>query len=111
MRQSSKIGSAIARSLSWVDNRKSVDKFFWILVAGGMALALLDLFYKKKTYFTVEYVFAFYALYGFFMCAALVVAAKGMRLLLMRDESYYAPQDVETEPHPEFDLDRKQADE
>ena len=104
------VDSIIVRSMSWVDDRQKVDKFFWGVVAVGVVLTLLDLFYKKKTYFTTESVFGFYSFYGFIMCAALVVAARAMRVVLMRSESYYAPQDVESENHPEFDLDRKQAD-
>lgn len=106
-RQSSSI---VVRSLSWVDDRKKVDRFFWGLVVVGGLLAVLDLFYDKKVYFDIEHFPGFYALYGFFMCAALVVAAKVMRLVLMRDESFYSPQDIESEDHPEFDLDRKDAD-
>lgn len=101
--------SIITRSLSWVDDRGKVDRFFWGLVVVGGILASLDLFYTKKTYFDTEHFPGFYALYGFFMCAALVVAAKAMRFLLMRDETYYAPLDVESEDHPEADLDRKDA--
>ena len=102
--------SIIVRSLSWVDDRKKVDRFFWGLVVLGAVLVVLDLFYTKKTYFDIEHFFGFYALYGFFMCAALVIAAKAMRIILMRDEKYYAPHDVESEDHPELDLDRKDAD-
>ncbi len=102
--------SIIVRSLSWVDDRKKVDRFFWGLVVFGVILAALDLFYYKKTYFDIEHFPGFYALYGFFMCAALVIAAKAMRIVLMRDEKYYTPHDVESEEHPELDLDRKDAD-
>ncbi|MFD0915896.1 hypothetical protein ACFQ14_05700 [Pseudahrensia aquimaris] len=110
-RTTNPISAAIVRSLAWVDNRKSVDRFFWGLVAGGAVLTLLDLLYKKKSYFSIENIFGFYAFYGFFMCAALVVCAKAMRRLVMRSEAYYAPHDVESEAHPEADLDRRQADE
>lgn len=102
--------SFIVRALSWVDDRSKVDRFFWGLVAAGAVLTLLDLFYHKHVYFDVEHYFGFYSFYGFFMCAALVIAARLMRLVVKRDETYYAPEDVESEAHPEFDLDRKQAD-
>lgn len=102
--------SIIVRSLRWVDDRKKVDKFFWGLVVFGLLLTLLDLFYKKKTYFDVEYLFGFYAIYGFFMCTALVIAAKAMRIFLQRGEDYYAPKDVESEAHPEHDMDRREFD-
>lgn len=105
-----KVDSVIVRALSWVDDRAKVDRFFWGLVIGGVVLTLLDLIYHKHVYFDVEHYFGFYSAYGFFMCAALVIAAKMMRLVLKRDETYYAPEDVESENHPEFDLDRRDAD-
>lgn len=102
--------SVIVRSLSWVDDPAKVKKFFWGLVIAGAVLTVLDLFYKKKAYFDVEHIFGFYSFYGFVMCALLVIAAKAMRLLLKRSETYYAPADVESEDHPAFDLDRSEAD-
>ena len=100
--------SIIVRAMSWVDDPRKVKRFFWGLVVAGALLTLLDLFYKKKTYFPIEKVFGFYSFYGFVMCALLVIAAKGIRVLLGRRESYYAPADVESEAHPDFDLDRSE---
>lgn len=102
--------SVIVRALSWVDDPAKVKKFFWGLVIAGAVLTLLDLFYKKKVYFDIEYVFGFYSFYGFVMCALLVIAAKGLRMMIGRKESYYAPADVESEVHPAFDLDRSEDD-
>jgi len=102
--------SVIVRALSWVDDPAKVKKFFWGLVAGGAVLTLLDLFYKKKAYFDIEHVFGFYSFYGFIMCALLVIAARAMRVLIGRKETYYAPNDVESEVHPAHDLDRSEDD-
>lgn len=102
--------SVIVRALSWVDDRAKVDRFFWGLVIGGALLTLLDLFYHKHVYFDVEHWVGFYSFYGFVMCAALVIAARGLRMILMRRETYYAPEDVESEEHPAFDLDKRDAD-
>jgi uncharacterized membrane protein len=102
--------SMIVRSMSWVEDRKKVDKFFWGMLAVGVMLTLLDLFYTKKVYFQAENFFGFYSLYGFVLCTAIVLAVKAIRVILMRSEAYYAAQDVASEDHPEFDLDRKQAD-
>lgn len=43
-------------------------------------------------------------IYGFIMCAALVICAKVMRVFLMRAETYYSPKDTESEMHPDHDL-------
>lgn len=40
-------------------------------------------------HFAIEQAFGFYALYGFFSCAALIVLAKLIGLLIKRDERYY----------------------
>ena len=47
--------SIITRSLSWVDDPKKVKRFFWGLVAAGAVLTVVDLLYKKKVYFEIEY--------------------------------------------------------
>ena len=44
------------------------------------------------------------------MCALLVIAARAMRVLIGRRETYYAPNDVESEVHPAHDLDRSEDD-
>ena len=73
----------------WLDNPRNVDKIVWALVAVCIALFLADFFYHKHVHFGFEHWFGFYALYGFIMCVALVVAAKMMRVFLKRDEDYY----------------------
>ena len=90
----------LGRALMFLDDMKNVNRIVYALYALCAVLFLLDFTYKKKTYFDVEYVPGFYALYGFFLCAALVVGAKMMRLVLKRREDYYAPRDVEAEEMP-----------
>ncbi|MEO0327100.1 MAG: hypothetical protein AAF217_00740 [Pseudomonadota bacterium] len=97
----------LGRKLLFLDNMKNVDRIVYGLYAFCAVLLLTDLFYYKKTYFTIEDLPGFYGIYGFVMCAALVICARGMRIFLMRDENYYAPKDVESEPYPEDGLDRE----
>ena len=98
----------LGRRLLWVDNPKNVMRIVYGLYIVCAALFLADFFYKKKYYVGVENFPGFYALYGFFMCAALVICARAMRVVLKRDETYYSPRDVESEDHPEHDLDREE---
>ena len=100
----------LGRKLLWLDDMRHVDRIVFALYALCALLIVADFFYKKKTYFVLENITGFYAIYGFVMCAALVICARGMRILLMRDETYYAPQDVEAEVHPEHDLKREDVD-
>ena len=100
----------LGRKLLWLDNMKNVERIVYSLYFICTALFLADFFYKKKTYLDLEDLPGFYAIYGFVMCAALVVCARGMRLFLMRDETYYVPKDVESEAHPEADLSKETID-
>jgi len=52
-------------------------------------LIVLDFVIHRHTYHPLERVWAFYPIYGFIGCVALVVIAKWMRVVLMRDENYY----------------------
>ena len=39
--------------------------------------------------FAIEHVWGFYAIYGFVACVGLVLAAKLLRVILMKPEDYY----------------------
>ena len=101
---------ALGRWLMFIEKPGAVDRIVYGLYGLCAFLVLIDFTYYKKVYFTMERFPAFYALYGFFMCAALVIASKMMRLFLMRDEDYYAPKDTQGEAHPDHDLSKEQVD-
>ena len=100
----------LGRKLSIFDDMKNVDRLVHGLYGVCALLFLADFMYKKKTYMDLEDVPGFYALYGFFMCAALVICARAMRRLLMRPEDYYAPKDTDSEAYPEDGLSREEHD-
>lgn len=102
--------SWLSRHLLWVDSPSKVNHLIWALVILCIGLTLADFLYHKHSYFEIEDIPGFYGFYGFIMCAALVIAAKGLRILLKRDEDYYAPYTVESEEHPEADLERENLD-
>jgi len=77
----------------WLDDPRNVDKIVWALVVVCFGLFFADALYTKHGHFAVEYLFAFYAVFGFVMCVFLVLVAKWMRTFLMRDEDYYEPDD------------------
>ncbi|MBY5920771.1 hypothetical protein [Ferrimonas balearica] len=52
-------------------------------------LALLDLLYHRHVVHPWEGMPGFYPLYGFVGCVVLVLVAKLLRKVLMRDEHYY----------------------
>ncbi len=73
----------------WLDQPRNVSLIVWSLVAVCVLLFFADAFYHKHPYFEIEQLFGFYGVYGFFVCVALVLAAKWMRTILMRPEDYY----------------------
>ena len=52
-------------------------------------LVLTDLLVEPHPYFGIDGSFGFYAWYGFFTCAAMVIGAKALSALVKRDDTYY----------------------
>ncbi len=100
----------LGRKLLWLDHAKSADRLIYGLIGACAVLFLADFFYKKKTYIDLEDVPGFYAIYAVGICLVIVLCARAMRAILMRDEAYYAPKDVEIEVYPEHDMERKNFD-
>ena len=79
----------------WLDDPGNVRKVIHALYAVcGVVLAidLLDLvgvLYHKHPHFGFEELPGFFPFYGFVGSVGLVLAAKAMRVFLMRDEDYY----------------------
>lgn len=95
---------ALGRAMLWVESKRNVDRIVYGLWFICALLFVMDFFYHKHAYLKIEEIPGFYALYGFFMCAALVICARAMRIFLKRPEEYYAPNDVESEQFPEDQL-------
>ena len=73
----------------WLDDPKNVNKLVrGVFILAGLMI-LFDLIYHKHPHFGMESIFGFYGFYGFVACVLLVLAAKGLRVLLKRDEDYY----------------------
>ena len=56
-------------------------------------LVVIDFFIERKTHAPGEGLPAFYAVYGFGGCVFLVLAAKDLRKLVMRDTDYWDPEE------------------
>lgn len=67
-------------------NLKKVLKIFYALCAG---LLLIDFVYHRHVTHSWEGLWGFYGVFGFVACVVLVLVAKEMRKVLMRDENYY----------------------
>ncbi len=73
----------------WLDDMRNVHKLFWWLVGLCVLLFLADAFYDKHVVFGFEKWFGFFGLFGFTVSFALVLTARELRKILMRDEDYY----------------------
>lgn len=67
-------------------NVKRLLRTFYLVCAGLLAL---DFVHHRHAIHAWEELWGFYALFGFVACVALVLTAKEMRKVLMRDEDYY----------------------
>jgi hypothetical protein len=73
----------------WLDDPHNVDRLVYgFYVVCGLLLAI-DVFVPKHGPFSIEHLFAFYGVFGFVACVALVLIAKQLRRILMRRENYY----------------------
>lgn len=73
----------------WADkprNRKLVRRAIYLAC---MLLVVADFLVHRHISTAAERLPAFYALYGFVALVGVVMAAKGLRLLVKRDEEYY----------------------
>lgn len=73
----------------WADkprNRKLVRRGIYLAC---MLLVVADFLVHRHISTAAERLPAFYALYGFVALVGVVMAAKGLRLLVKRDEEYY----------------------
>ena len=77
------------RKRFWLDDMRNVHKLVWALVGVCALLFLSDFVYEKHVIFAFENWFGFFGLFGFFVSFALVLTARELRKVLMRDEDYY----------------------
>jgi hypothetical protein len=68
------------------ENVKWILRVFYFLC---VILVIADFIVHRHIYVSFEEIPAFYAIYGFIACVVLVVIAKEMRKVVMRDEDYY----------------------
>lgn len=70
--------------------RSSTIKLLWSVFIAILVITVVpDFFIHQHVYFGVEDTFAFYAMYGFGTCVAMVVGAKALGFLVKRGDDYY----------------------
>jgi uncharacterized membrane protein len=73
----------------WLDDSRNVDRIVWALYGICALLLVIDLLVPKHGPFQIEHLFGFYGFFGLIACVGLVLAAKMLRVILMRPEDYY----------------------
>lgn len=103
------------QKIAFFDNPHNVTWILRVFYAICVLLVLADFIVHRHIYVKFEEIPAFYALYGFVACVVLVVVAKAMRKIVMRDENYYDNREDETcvltdTPHAEHTNDTQTTD-
>lgn len=75
---------------SFFDNPKMIQRLLRIFYSICFFLVAVDFIIHRHISTDVERIPAFYAIYGFVVCAVLVIVARLLRKLLMREEYYYS---------------------
>ena len=73
----------------WLARPATIRRLWQVFIAVLAATVLAELAIEAHPHFAVETLFGFNALYGFLACAALILFAKGLGLLIKRKDDYY----------------------
>ncbi len=71
------------------DKPENIGKILKVFYAICILLVVADFIVHRHIYHDWENIPAFYAVYGFVGCVVLVLIAKAMRKVLMKEEDYY----------------------
>ncbi len=77
----------------WLDDPRNVQRLWRLFLAVLAIMVLAELAVALHPHFEVEALFGFHAWYGFLACAAMILVAKGLGLLLKRSDTYYGADD------------------
>ena len=73
----------------WLTRPGTIRRLWQVFVAILALTVLAELAIEAHPHFSVERLFGFNALYGFLACAALILLAKAIGLLIKRPDTYY----------------------
>jgi hypothetical protein len=77
----------------WLDEPRNVKQLWRGFLAVLVLTVLAEVGVQLHPHFEIESVFGFSAWFGFAACAAMIVVAKALALLLKRPDSYYGKRD------------------
>jgi predicted lipid-binding transport protein (Tim44 family) len=73
----------------WLTRPATIRKLWWLFIGVLAGVVLAGLLIGPEGHFAVEGLFGFNALFGFLACAALILIAKAIGILLKRPDTYY----------------------
>jgi hypothetical protein len=77
----------------WLDEPRNVKRLWRGFLVVLALTVLAELLVHLHPHFEIESVFGFSAWFGFITCAAMIVAAKALALVLKRPDTYYGRRD------------------
>lgn len=90
----------LAEKLLWVDTRSGVNRLIIALVILCVFLFGMDFVWHRHVKVPGEELTGFHAIAGFVSFTVIVVAARLLRLVIKRNENFYAPNCVDAEAYP-----------
>lgn len=98
--------SPLAKRFLWADSSTSVERvIFWLGILCAV-LFVLDFVVHRHTYVPGEGLPGYYAFVGFIAFTLIVLGAKQLRRLILRNENYYSPYSVDAEEYPDEGLNK-----
>ena len=73
----------------WLDDPANIRRMYIGLWITCLLLLVADLFYHPHGHFGWDERVGFFSVFGFLACTGLIMASKGLRRIVMRDEDYY----------------------
>jgi hypothetical protein len=77
------------RDLHWLVRPRTIKNLWRSGLFLLVVLLFTDFLITPHPYFSIDGTFGFYAWYGFFSCALMVIGAKAFGLLVKRNDTYY----------------------
>jgi ABC-type protease/lipase transport system fused ATPase/permease subunit len=77
----------------WLDEPRNVKRLWRSFLVVLALTVLAELLVHLHPHFEIESVFGFHAWFGLIACAAMIVVAKALALLLKRPDTYYGKRD------------------
>ena len=84
---------AAPESGRWLDEPRNVKRLWRGFLVVLALTVLVEVLVHLHPHFEIESVFGFYAWFGFMACAAMIVVAKALALVLKRPDTYYGKRD------------------